>query len=962
MSDWKPVSSSASSPHRVGPLLHHLLGVPARHERVTHVEHVPARQAGNVRWPEWVHDLLITRLANQGISGLWTHQHEAADLARRGRNVIISTGTASGKSLAYLAPAVTAALEGGTILYLTPTKALAADQLRSLRDLRIAQLRAATFDGDTPFEERAWVRQYANYVLTNPDMLHRALLPQHARWSSFFRRLRMVVVDECHGYRGVFGSHVAQILRRLRRVCSRYGATPVFMLASATASEPAAFGTRLTGLEMDEVTSDASPKGATTFALWEPPLTDLRGEGGAPVRRTAGAETADLLADLVLAEVRTLAFVRSRRGAETVALTARARLSDVAFSTPRHFPHTFPTSASPIESPSLIDPASPISPAAPIDLSSPTGPAPSTSPITPIDPASPIDPTPPTGPTPSAAATDADPAGAPPRAAGPRSTTHAVPQPTPAGDLHPQHPAPSGDLHPQHPAPSGDSHPQRLTPEPAHAPSRRHPAPPRPEDLDPQHPTAPHPGDGGLRDPAAPGEADPAAPRRALADLPDRVAAYRAGYLSEDRRIIEKALRSGELLGLATTNALELGVDVSGLDAVLIAGWPGTRASLWQQAGRAGRAGQDALAVLIARDDPLDTYLVHHPEALFGRPVEAIVLDPDNPYVLGPHLCAAAAEIPLTDEDLPLFGPTAERLAADLVEQGLLRRRPAGYFWTRRERATDLADIRGSGGAPVQVVESSTGRLLGTVDEPSAHTTVHTGAVYLHQGETFLVEQLDLEAGVALVSSAEPEYSTFARDVTDISVLSTLRSHDLGTACLNFGEVEVTRQVVSYLKRRLQTGEMLGDEPLDLPPRTLRTRAVWWTLPASQVAPLAEAGIDLGGAAHAAEHASIGLLPLFATCDRWDIGGVSTELHADTGMLTVFVYDGHEGGAGFAERGYSRAVDWLTATREAIASCECERGCPSCIQSPKCGNGNEPLDKAGAIRLLDTLLTTDTPA
>ncbi|MEU7893628.1 DEAD/DEAH box helicase [Nonomuraea sp. NPDC049152] len=855
MSDWKPVSSSASSPHRVGPLLHHLLGVPARHERVTHVEHVPARQAGNVRWPEWVHDLLITRLANQGIAGLWSHQYEAADLARRGRNVIISTGTASGKSLAYLAPAVTAALEGGTILYLTPTKALAADQLRGLRDLRIAQLRAATFDGDTPFEERQWVRQHANYVLTNPDMLHRGLLPQHSRWSSFLRRLRMVVVDECHGYRGVFGSHVAQILRRLRRVCSRYGTTPVFMLASATASEPAAFGMRLTGLEMDEVTSDASPKGATTFALWEPPLTDLRGERGAPVRRTATAETADLLADLVLAEVRTLAFVRSRRGAETVALTAKARLEDVAFSTPRHFAHTFPTPLS----------SGPSFPGAPESLDFPV--APEDAPL--------------------------------------------------------------------------DDRPQDAVEPPAAD------QPPAPDD-DPRARQVPAPSD----------EPGPHAVRSTLADLPNRVAAYRAGYLSEDRRVLEKALRSGELLGLATTNALELGVDVSGLDAVLIAGWPGTRASLWQQAGRAGRAGQDALAVLVARDDPLDTYLVHHPEALFGRPVEAIVLDPDNPYVLGPHLCAAAAEIPLTDDDLPLFGPTAEALAADLVEQGMLRQRPAGYFWTRRERATDLADIRGSGGAPVQVVESSTGRLLGTVDEPSAHATVHTGAVYLHQGETFLVELLDLEAGVALVSSAEPEYSTFARDVTDISVLSTLRSHDLGTARLNFGEVEVTRQVVSYLKRRLQTGEMLGDEPLDLPPRTLRTRAVWWTLPASQVAPLAEEGIDLGGAAHAAEHASIGLLPLFATCDRWDIGGVSTELHADTGLLTVFVYDGHEGGAGFAERGYARATDWLTATREAIASCECERGCPSCIQSPKCGNGNDPLDKSGALRLLDTLLTT----
>ncbi|MCK2214577.1 DUF1998 domain-containing protein [Actinomadura sp. ATCC 31491] len=740
--------------------------------------------------------------------------------------MIISTGTASGKSLAYLTPAVASCLDGGTVLYLTPTKALAADQLRGLRELRITQVRAATFDGDTPFEERTWVRQHANYVLTNPDMLHRSILPRHAQWSSFFRRLRMVVVDECHGYRGVFGSHVAQILRRLRRACARYGSTPTFLLASATASEPGAFAMRLTGLEMDEVTVDASPKGSTTVALWEPPLTELRGEGGAPVRRTATAEAADLLADLVLADVRTLAFVRSRRGAETVALTARAKLADVAFS----MPYTGP-------GPNAVAPADAAPPADVDNLASSS----STTGTGTGNPANPL--------------------------------SWALPD---------------------------------------------------------------------LKD---------------LTDLPNKIAAYRAGYLAEDRRVLEKALRDGTLMGLATTNALELGVDVSGLDAVLIAGWPGTRASLWQQAGRAGRDGQDALAVLIARDDPLDTYLVHHPEALFGRPVEAIVLDPDNPYVLGPHLCAAAAEIPLTEADLPIFGPTTADVLDDLVRRNLLRRRPAGWFWTRRERATDLADIRGGGGAPIQVVEASTGRLLGSVDEPSAHTTVHTGAVYLHQGETFLVELLDLEAGVALVTAADPDYSTFARDITDISILGTQRSQPLGPGTLHFGEVEVTRQVVSYLKRRLQSGEMLGDEPLDLPPRTLRTRAVWWTLPASAVAPLAEAGIDLGGAAHAAEHASIGLLPLFATCDRWDIGGVSTELHADTGLLTVFVYDGHEGGAGFAERGYARAHDWLTATREAITSCECERGCPSCIQSPKCGNGNEPLHKRGAIQLLNTLLT-----
>ncbi|MFB9882525.1 DEAD/DEAH box helicase [Planobispora siamensis] len=754
-----------------------LLDVPARRERVTHVEHVPARQAGQVRWPDWVSEALVTRWANQGVTGLWPHQVEAADLVHRGQNVIISTGTASGKSLSYQVPALASVLDGGTVLYLTPTKALAADQLRALQALGVPELRAATFDGDTPFEERDWIRQHANYILTNPDMLHRTLLPRHSRWLSFWRRLRLVVVDECHGYRGVFGSHVAQILRRLRRVCARYGSRPVFLLSSATASEPGAFARRLTGLQMAEVTSDASPRGATTFALWEPPLTDLRGERGAPVRRPATAEAADLLADLALSRTRTLAFVRSRRAAESVALSARARLSDLA--------------------------------------------------------------------------------------------------------------------------------------------------------------------------------ADAGAP----ANLPDAIAAYRAGYLPEERRELEKSLRSGEILGLATTNALELGVDVSGLDAVLIAGWPGTRASLWQQAGRAGRAGQNALAVLIARDDPLDTYLVHHPEALFGRPVEAIVLDPDNPYVLGPHLCAAAAEIPLVEEDLEIFGPSAKDVLTGLVGEGRLRQRPTGWFWTSRDRATDLADIRGSGGSPVQVIEMSTGRLLGTVDEPSAHTTVHTGAVYVHQGETFLVDELDLDTGVALVEAGTPDYTTFARDVTEISVLESLRSRPLGPGELHFGSVEVTRQVVSYLKRRLQSGELLGDEELDLPPRTLRTRAVWWTLPASAVASLAETGLDLGGAAHAAEHASIGLLPLFATCDRWDIGGVSTELHADTGLLTVFVYDGHEGGAGFAERGYARAVDWLTATREAIDSCECDRGCPSCIQSPKCGNGNEPLDKTGALHILATLLS-----
>lgn len=751
-------------------LLRRLLLDPSRRSRVTHVENIPPRRGRQGDWPRWVARPLLDRLRPAGIASPWEHQVAAADLARAGRSVILATGTASGKSLAYLMPAVSEVLDGGTVLYVAPTKALAQDQLQAVRSLRLPQVRAATYDGDTPPGERSWVRLHANYVLTNPDMLHHSILPAHPRWRPFFRRLNLIVVDESHTYRGVFGSHVAQVLRRLRRVCARHGRDPTFVLASATASDAAASATRLVGKAVEEVTADASPRGATAFALWEPPLTDLRGEAGAPVRRTATAETADIVCDLVVEGARTLAFVRSRRGAESVSLAARRALAAV-------------------------------------------------------------------------------------------------------------------------------------TPE-----------------------------------------------------LADRMAAYRAGYLPEERRDLEHRLRSGSLLGLSSTNALELGVDIAGLDAVVLAGWPGTRASMWQQVGRAGRELHGSVAVLVARDDPLDTYLVHHPEALFGAPIEATVLDPDNPYVLSPHLCAAAAELPLTEEDLDMFGPTAGGLTADLVRRGLLRQRRSGWYWTRRQRATDLADIRGVGGPPVQVVDAGTGQLLGTVDEPASHSTVHEGAVYLHQGESYAVRSLDLDEKVALVRPAQPDYTTFARDITDLRVLRTRRSSSWGEATLHFGAVEVTRQVVSYLTRRLYTGEVLGEEPLDLPPRKLRTRAVWWTVSPEQRRSLADGDVDLPGAAHAAEHASIGLLPLFATCDRWDIGGVSTSLHEDTGRLTVFVYDGHDGGAGFAERAYEAAARWLLATRDAVAACGCEAGCPSCIQSPKCGNGNEPLDKDGAIRLLDVLL------
>ncbi|MET9697111.1 DEAD/DEAH box helicase [Streptomyces sp. NPDC006529] len=780
----RPGRPTAAADSRPGPdtVLDRLSRGPSRAARITHTEHLPPRAGRHAVWPDRIRTDVVAAIRAAGIEHPWEHQARAAEHALDGTSVIVATGTASGKSLAYLAPVLSALADGAeapngrgaTALYLAPTKALAADQRRAVRELAGPlgnAVRPAVYDGDTPVEEREWVRQYANYVLTNPDMLHRGILPGHPRWSSFLRALRYVVIDECHTYRGVFGSHVAQVLRRLRRLCARYGADPVFLLASATATDPAASASRLTGIPVTEITDDASPRGEVVFALWEPPLTELRGEKGAPVRRTATAETAELLTDLVVQGVRTVAFVRSRRGAELIALIAQERLASV-------------------------------------DLS-----------------------------------------------------------------------------------------------------------------------------------------------------LPPRVAAYRGGYLPEERRALERALHSGELLGLAATTALELGVDVSGLDAVLITGYPGTRASLWQQAGRAGRSGHGALAVLIARDDPLDTYLVHHPEALFQRPVEATVLDPDNPYVLAPHLCAAAAELPLTQADLALFGPAAHDLIPQLEAAKLLRRRATAWHWTRRERASDLTDIRGEGGRPVQIVEAATGRLLGTVDEAAAHTTVHDGAVHLHQGRSYLVKHLDLEDSVALVEEASPPFSTTARDITSISVLDTDTEIPWGAARLCFGSVEVTNQVVSYLRRKLITGEVLGEAKLDLPPRTLRTRAVWWTVTEDQ---LDQARINpeiLGGALHAAEHASIGLLPLFATCDRWDIGGVSVPLHPDTLLPTVFVYDGHPGGAGFAERAFHTARAWLTATRDAIAACECEAGCPSCIQSPKCGNGNDPLHKRGAIRLLTHLLS-----
>jgi DEAD/DEAH box helicase domain-containing protein len=772
------MATSAKTEGAPGPvdLLSRLVSDPRRAACITHVERRGARIGDTSSWPEWAAPDLVKALEQQGIPAPWRHQREAADLAWGGHHVVIATGTASGKSLAYQLPVLSALTAGSQsagipsrALYLSPTKALAGDQERVLRGLDLPGLRISRYDGDTPREERAWAREHAALLLSNPDMLHRSILPQHHRFRAFLRGLRYVVIDECHTYRGVFGSHVAQVLRRLRRICAHHGSSPVFILASATVADPVVSATRLVGHAVAAVTGDTAPRGPTTFALYEPPLGVLPDEHGVPQRRSATAEAADLLADLVIEGARTLTFVRSRRGAEIVAAGARRVLADV----------------------------------------------------------------------------------------------------------------------------------------------------------------------------------DPA--------LPQRVAAYRAGFLAEERRALEADLQSGRLLGVASTGALELGIDVAGLDAVVLTGWPGTIASLWQQAGRAGRSGDPALAVFVARDDPLDTYLVHHPEAVFGVPVEATVLDPANPYVLGPHLECAAAELPLTDADLEIF-EGAEPVLDELVAAGRLRRRSGGWFWARHGE-WPTADLRGTGGT-VALVEEHTGRLLGHVDTAAADRTVHEGAVYLHQGASYVVISLDFEAAVALLNPAEPDWTTTARAVTDLALTSVIVEEHDDDLTLGWGKVDVTTQVVSYLRRRIATGQVLDETPLALPARQLSTRAVFLTL---SDALLTRAGLEpaaVPGAAHAAEHAAIGLLPLFATCDRWDIGGVSTALHPDTGRASIFVYDGHAGGAGFAEQGYARAAAWLRATRDAIAACGCASGCPSCVHSPKCGNGNDPLDKAGAIRLLSAVLDT----
>ena len=735
----------------LGPLVAHVEDVPERRPILADLEPAPPRSLG-------------ARLMALGIERLYRHQVQAIHQLRAGIDTVVVAGTAAGKSLCYQVPIAEAVLADPATraLAVYPTKALAQDQLRAFHRLDVAEMVTATYDGDTDPEQRRWIRRGAAVVLSNPDMLHIGILPNHERWADFLHHLRYVVVDEVHMLRGIFGSNVAHVLRRLLRVAAHYGARPTFAFTSATIGNPGELATGLLGRPVEVVAGDASPAGAKRFVLWNPPLED-DGE----TRASSLGEVTARFADLVGSDVRTIAFSRSRKATELIYRWARDRLD-------------------------------------------------------------------------------------PDRAA--------------------------------------------------------------------------------------------------------RISPYRGGYLPEERRRIEAALFDGSLLGVTATNALELGIDVSGLDAAVINTFPGTIASFRQQAGRAGRTRADSLAVLVAGQDALDQYYMTHPDQLFSREPEAAVINPDNPRVLAAHLRCAAHELPLVPADRRWFGDDMEEAVTALVAADNLRVREGKAYSTSRRAPAAGVNIRSSGGPTYTLVDLSSGEPLGTIEESRAHSQAHPGAVYLHQGDSYLVERLDRSQLEVRVRRGEVGYYTQPKEDKHLAYLDVAESSQVGHLGAYLGTVEVESRMVGFRRKSIATGEILGTEPLDLPPSRLVTQAFWFTVPDDLYA---EAGIgwqDVPGTLHAAEHTTIAMLPLFAICDRWDVGGLSTAVHEQTGGGVYFVYDGYDGGAGVAPIGFAAGERLLRATLEAVRRCPCTSGCPSCVQSPKCGNFNDPLDKHGAARLLTAAL------
>jgi DEAD/DEAH box helicase domain-containing protein len=802
--------------------------LPGYRGQVVHVERLRARKARYGKLERPLPPALVAALRGSGVGRLYAHQAQAINAVRAGQHVILSTGTASGKTLAYNVPVLEVLLADprARALYLFPTKALAQDQLRGLHELVRGELKSKRFgayDGDTPRGVRSRLRREASILLTNPDMLHLGILPNHTLWADFFANLRFVVLDEAHAYRGVFGSHVGCVLRRLWRVCARYGSGPQIIACSATVANPGEHLQRLAGVDPVVVADDGAPTSARDFVLWNPPFVDR----ARTARRSANIEAARLFARLVQSGIRTITFTRARRVAELILLYARRILED--------------------ESPSLVG----------------------------------------------------------------------------------------------------------------------------------------------------------------------RVRAYRAGYRPEERREIERGLRpKGDLLGVTATSALELGIDIGDLDASVLVGYPGTIASLWQQAGRAGRGKRRALTALIGLDDPLDQYFMRHPRDLFGRPHEHALIDPSNPYVLELHLPCAAHEIPLSrgsedgrqayvsaavparsprrampgrarpgrgrfppatqaspspraqmpsglacGDDEALFGSGFVPAMIALEEARDLEYR--GDRWWPRPGAypAEKVSLRALAGSRVALLDASQNyRLLEEIEGTSAFYRAHPGAIYLHQGESYRVRELDHDAGHAIVEPVQVNYYTQPREVNDVRAVQEVASKQLGGAAASLGHVRVTQQVIGYRRVQQFREETLSVEDLDLPAQTFDTVALWWEVPPGILTNAKRRRLDPAGGLHAVEHAAIGLLPLFAMCDRWDIGGLSTPHHPDTGTALIFIYDAFPGGVGIAEKGFDLLADLWRATHEAVRDCPCEDGCPSCVQSPKCGSNNEPLDKEAAVLILSELL------
>ncbi len=753
--------------------LYHLQTQATYAGQIAHIEHIPPRQATYAELDQPLSAKLQECLRKHGLLPLYAHQAEAVNKARQGENVMVATSSASGKTLCYNIAVAEAFLAepGSRALYLFPTKALAQDQLRGLHQLFAPELfqigELATFDGDTPREERSEIRKRARIILTNPDMLHIGILPNHQSWSRFLRHLRYVVVDEAHTYRGVFGSHVAGVLRRLCRLCHLYGSTPQFICCSATIANPGEHAEELVGLPFAVVDSDGSPHGGKDFVFWNPPILDK----AKSLRRSANSEATNLFTELVSRDIRTLTFARTRRLTELIYIYSQQRLAEV----------------------SLV----------------------------------------------------------------------------------------------------------------------------RSEQIKP----------------------------------------YRAGYLPQERRQIEQELFSGQLTGVVATNALELGIDIGDLDATVLAGYPGSIASTWQQAGRSGRSQDESLSFLVALDNPLDQYFMRHPDSFFQKSFENALVNPSNPYILRAHLLCAAWECPLDSEDEKIFGAALTQERKVLEEQGILKERNQKWYLSPAiAYPAQAVNIRSTTGQNFAVMDTSTDSLLETVEASVALFQIHPGAIYLHQGESYLVTELDLANRTAYAVPTTANYYTQTKEIEDLHIVKLSREKNLGRVKVYVGEVEVTTTVVGFKKKAQFTEEVIGEELLDLPPQCFSTVALWFDLPLEVVARLEESQLDFAGGLHAVEHAAIGILPLFALCDRNDIGGVSTPLHPDTGRAQVFIYDAYPGGIGIAEKGFDMIAQLWQATLRAIAECPCQEGCPSCIQSPKCGNNNQPLDKKAAQILLEGLL------